>query len=142
MGFWPIMVGSFRTGWRVCKSKSRFKKGIPGEDWFLNFKRRHRLSIKIPQNVEISRQKCQDPFYINECFDLLQTTLQQLNILDKPEHIWNLDETSFCADPSKTKVVGGVGIPSTRTTSGPDRDNTTVLCACNAAGEKAILVKS
>lgn len=71
-------------------------------------------------------------------FDLLKTTFLELDILEQPEHIWNLDETSFCADPSKTKVVGGVGIPSTRTTSGPGRDNTTVLCACRTAGEKAI----
>jgi hypothetical protein len=34
------------------KLKTQFKKGIPGEDWFLNFKLRHNLSIKIPQSVE------------------------------------------------------------------------------------------
>jgi len=129
------MVGEFV---KANGLKTRFKNGIPGEDWFLSFKQRHRLSVKIPQNVEISRRKCQDPFIINEYFDLLKTTLLELDILDKPDHIWNLDETSFCADPSKTKVVGGIGTSSTRTTSGPGRDNTTVLCACSAAGEKAM----
>lgn len=65
-------------------------------------------------------------------------TLQELDIQDKPGQIWNLDETSFSSDPSKTKVVGQIGLASTRTTSGPGRDNTTVLMACNADGAKAV----
>lgn len=37
--------------------KTQFKDAKPGEDWFLNFKRRHNLSIKIPQSVEYARKK-------------------------------------------------------------------------------------
>lgn len=29
-----------------------FKNGIPGEDWFLSFKKRHNISVKKPQPVE------------------------------------------------------------------------------------------
>jgi len=47
-----------------------------------------------------------------------------------------LDETSFCHDPSKTKIVGGIGISTTRTTHGSGRDNTSVLMACSASGQK------
>lgn len=31
--------------------KNPFKNGVPGEDWFLSFKKRHNLSIKKPQPV-------------------------------------------------------------------------------------------
>lgn len=47
-----------------------------------------------------------------------------------------MDETGFCADPSRCKAVGQKGAASTRTTSGPGRENITVLAACNAAGIK------
>lgn len=116
---------------------TRFKNGIPGEDWFLNFKRRHNLSLKIPQSVEFARKKNVDPFLMYDYFDLLEKTVKELGLEEKPSQIWNLDESSFCSDPSKTKIVGQRGLPSTRTTSGPGKQNTTVLMCCNAVGVKA-----
>lgn len=56
---------------------------------------------------------------------------------ERPSQIWNLDESSFCIDPSKTKIVGQQGTPTTRTISGPGKQNTTVLMCCSAVGEKA-----
>ncbi|CAI6366298.1 unnamed protein product [Macrosiphum euphorbiae] len=37
------LVGDFVT---INNIKTPFKNGIPGEDWFFNFKNRHNLSIK------------------------------------------------------------------------------------------------
>lgn len=51
-----------------------------------------------------------DPFIINNYSQLLGKSLDELNLRDKPHLIWNLDESSFCTDPSKTKVVGSKGI--------------------------------
>lgn len=59
-----------------------------------------------------------------------------LELHDKPSQIWNLDETSFCRDPSKTKVVGLKGYASTRTIASPGKSNTTVLLGISAAGDK------
>ncbi|XP_030751409.1 uncharacterized protein LOC115878935 [Sitophilus oryzae] len=117
--------------------KTQFKDGKPGEDWFLNFKRRHNLSLKIPQSVEYARKKNLDPFLIYDYFDLLEKTINELGLQERPSQIWNLDESSFCTDPSKTKIVGQRGAPSTRTISGPGKQNTTVLMCCSASGEKA-----
>lgn len=117
--------------------KTPFKGGRPGEDWFLGFSRRHNLSIKKPQSVEYARKKCLDPFIINNYFEILKNQLDDLNLHDKPRQIWNLDETNFCMDPSKTKIVGRRGAPSSRTTAGSGRDNTTVLMAASADGFKA-----
>lgn len=36
--------------------KNPFKNGVPGEDWFLSFKKRHNLSVKKPQPVEYARK--------------------------------------------------------------------------------------
>ncbi|XP_029343531.1 uncharacterized protein LOC100569966 isoform X2 [Acyrthosiphon pisum] len=113
-----------------------FKGGYPGHDWWIGFSSRHKLSLKKPQVVENARKKACDPFIIYNYFDLLWETMTDLGIVNRPDRIWNLDETSFCLDPSKTKTVGPIGQPSTRTTHGSGRDNTSVLMACSADGKK------
>ncbi|XP_063542660.1 tigger transposable element-derived protein 1-like [Cydia strobilella] len=112
-----------------------FRNGRPGKDWFIGFRKRHHLSIKKPQSVEYLRKQCTDPFVTSEYFSLLGDTLTKLK-LDDPHRIWNLDETSVCLDPTKTKIVGAVGAPCVRTTTGNGRENITVLAAVNAAGKK------
>ncbi|KOB65530.1 Uncharacterized protein OBRU01_22569 [Operophtera brumata] len=128
------MVGDY-----VNKNKliTPFKHGIPGKDWFVAFKKRHALSVKKPQAVEYARKKAVDPFIIFPYFDLLEKTICDLNLQNKPSAIWNLDETSFSNDPSKTKIVGAKGHASTRVISSPGRDNTTVLLGASASGKKA-----
>lgn len=115
---------------------TRFKDGYPGKEWFRGFKRRYRLSVKKPQSVEVARKKACNPFTVNNYFDLLERVTKELQLENKPQHIYNLDETSFCSDPTKTKVIGLKGYPSTRTTASPGRDTTTVLLASNALGKK------
>ncbi|CAG5044809.1 unnamed protein product [Parnassius apollo] len=99
------------------KIKTPFINDIPGNDWFLSFRKRHKLSIEKPQPIEYLRKRMTDPFVIHEYFNLLRSTIENLNLND-PHRIWNLDETSVCLDPTKTKVVGAVGAPCTRTTAG------------------------
>lgn len=69
--------------------------------------------------------------------------MDDLQLDGRTRTIYNIDETSFSLDPSKTKVVGEVNKPSSRIVSGPGRENTTVLFGsntvlfgANAAGEK------
>ncbi|CAH2097797.1 unnamed protein product [Euphydryas editha] len=114
-----------------------FKNGIPRKDWFLAFRKRQGLSLKKPQGIEYARKTAIDPFIVFPYFDLLEKTIRELNLTDKPEAIWNIDETSFSKDPAKTKVVGAKGHAATRVISSPGRDNTTVLLGANAAGDKA-----
>lgn len=122
------LVGDFL---KTNKIKNSFKNGIPGEDWWLGFAKINNLSIKKPQIVEYSRKKVCDPFIIYNYFEILQKTIKELNLENKPDRIWNLDETSFCLDPSKTKCVGAKGVACTRTTFGSGRENTSVLMACS-----------
>lgn len=113
-----------------------FKNNVPGTDWFINFRKRHGLSIKKAQPVEFIRRKMTDPFVIDEYFKLLKNTLTDLNLFENPDLIWNLDETSLCLDPSKTKVVGQINKPCSRTTYGSGKENITVLAGVSASGKK------
>lgn len=121
---------------RVNNIPTPFKNNIPGTDWFINFRKRHRLSIKKAQPVEFMRRKMTDPFVIAEYFNLLQNTLKDLNLFERPQFIWNLDETSLCLDPTRTKVVGKMNKPCSRTTHGSGKENITVLAGASANGKK------
>ncbi|XP_047026859.1 uncharacterized protein LOC124635108 [Helicoverpa zea] len=122
----------------VNKIETPFKRGIPGEDWFLNFKKRHNLSIRKPEPLEYARKKAAtDPFIIYGYFDLLKKILTELNLEDKPKQIWNLDESSLSLDPSKSRIVGERGECSSRVISTSGRENTTFVLAANAAGGRA-----
>ncbi|CAH1982535.1 unnamed protein product [Acanthoscelides obtectus] len=99
-------------------------------------KRGRQLGIHSITSIQaVRRLNNEIPVY--QYFDLLENTIKELGLEDKPSQIWNLDESSFCSDPSKTKIVGQRGLPATRTTSRPGNQNTTVLMCCSASGEKA-----
>lgn len=117
---------------RENKIETPFKDGVPGDDFFIRFRKTHKLSLKKPQAVEAARKKSIDPFVIHTYFELLKQVTTNMS----PMQIWNLDETSFCLDPTRVKVLGATGMPCHRVTSGPAKENITVLLAANAAGEK------
>ncbi|CAG4927882.1 unnamed protein product [Colias eurytheme] len=123
MGLWSYSKGNYRARKEIIvgqyvnvnKIETPFKGGIPGEDWFLNFKKRHHLSIRKPEPLEYARKKAAtDPFIIYGYFDLLKKVLTELNLEDKPKQIWNLDESSLSIDPSKSRIVGERGESSSR----------------------------
>lgn len=114
-----------------------FKKGRPGEDWWLKFKKRHQLTIRKPEPLEhLRKTQGANQYVINGFYDLLANTIMENNLHDKPGQIFNCDETSFCHDPLRTKVVAAKGTSCHRYTASTGRDNTTVLACVNAAGDK------
>lgn len=119
---------------RQNKLQTRFKDQRPGTDWFIAFRKRHRLSIKKPQSIEHVRCDQINPWVIYDFFDKLTEIIRELKLEGKPSRIFNCDETSFCHDPSKTKIVGAIGVQSQRKTSSSGRENTTALLCCSADG--------
>ncbi|GLV40076.1 hypothetical protein CBL_02961 [Carabus blaptoides fortunei] len=90
------LVGQFVKNTKI---KTPFKNGISGEDWFLGFSKGKNLSKNKPQSVGITH----------------------LRLENTTTRIGNLDETSFCTDPSKTKAVGSKQLPCTGTVVAPVR---------------------
>ncbi|XP_071055885.1 uncharacterized protein [Onthophagus taurus] len=113
---------------------TRFKDQRPGTDWFISFKKRQHLSIKKPQSIEYVRCDQVNPWVIYDFFDKLEHLMKDLKLEGKPGQIFNCDETSFCHDPSKTKIVGAIGARCQRKTSSSGRENTSVLLCCSADG--------
>lgn len=116
------------------KLETRFKNQRPGPDWFISFRKRNRLSIKLPQSIEHSRCDQTNPWVIYDFFEKINQLFDELGLKGKPNQIYNCDETSFCHDPSKTRVVGAINQKSQRKTSASGRENTTTLLCVSGDG--------
>ncbi|KAJ8896103.1 hypothetical protein PR048_001445 [Dryococelus australis] len=95
--------------------------------------------LSLVQYVEIARRNCMNQFMIHPYSENnLEDTIQPLGLTDKPHLIFYVDKICFARYPSKPEVVGGRGLPSSRTTSLLGRDNISVLLMVSAAGEKVL----
>ena len=75
-----------------------------------------------------------DPFVVYNFYDMLTNLMTELDLFDKPAHIYNCDETAFPLDPTQTNLIGSKGLKTIRVTAGANRENYTVLATCSAAG--------
>ena len=112
-----------------------FTDNRPGLDWVSNFLRRHNLALKKGGQMQLARRASTgDPFVIFGYYDKLAEVIRNLGIEDRPECIYNLDETGFPTDPSKRKTIGTKCVKTVRLTHGANRENITVLATCCADG--------
>ena len=112
-----------------------FTDGRPGDDWFVNFCKRNNLKLKNCESLQSNRQQnTADPFIIYDFYDKLKTVMDELELNDKPDSIWNLDESGFCHDPSKTKGLMNSSQNAFRVIMGSGKLNTTILACCSASG--------
>lgn len=75
-----------------------------------------------------------DSFVIYGYYEKLEEVVKQYGIEDRPECIYNLDETGFPIDPTKVKSIGTKGAKAVKLTHGANRENITVLVTCCADG--------
>ncbi|KAF2897432.1 hypothetical protein ILUMI_08758 [Ignelater luminosus] len=86
------------------------------------------MGFKKPQNVDFARKRSIDPLSISAYLDLLKEVTHDV----PPTCIWNTDETSFCFDSSKIKMVGERSTAAHTGVSSPGKENMTVLMRSNA----------
>ena len=116
------------------------KKGIQAtvsHGWWDGFKSRHPTIVKRrPEPMTHVRSRSTSPAVLEKYFDLLETTLEGNDLMDRPAHIFNMDETEVPLDPKAPYIVAGRGQrhPSYMYISGGSKSQITVLACCNAAG--------
>ncbi|GFN78575.1 tigger transposable element-derived protein 1-like [Plakobranchus ocellatus] len=106
-----------------------FVHGVPGPDWLDGFLKRHQdLSCRLPEQMKVSRQKSSANKTIYDAwFSLLKKTLTDHNLLNKPERVYNVDESGFPLDPKRLKVITQKGIQNLfRLIGGSGRETITV----------------
>ena len=65
----------------------------------------------------------------------LVLAVKKLDIEDRPDLIWNSDESGLPSESKKWKVISLKGQKTWQIVTGSDRDNTTVLAAVSASGK-------
>ncbi len=78
-----------------------------------------------------------NPEIVADYFDKLEKVLIEHDLLDKPELIFNVDETGINCDINGQKVIASMGKRHIYNLSYSDRGtNTTVVASCSAAGRQ------
>lgn len=121
---------------RLKNLQTPFRDGVPNNDWYYGFLKRHpSISFKKPELLQKNRQDARDPFVIYEFYNDLNQLIKDNDLNDKPEFVFNCDESGFCSDPKKFKALGEKGKALNRVSGGSGRESTTVLATISAAGK-------
>ena len=113
------------------------KKGIKAQvtaGWWERFKGRHpEVVLRSAASLSLMRSIASDRDVIERYFDLLEDTLKQNGIYNKPNCIFNCDETGLPLCPKSLKVATFKGANSFVIT-GESKSQITILGCSNAAG--------
>ncbi len=134
------MVGYARTRLQVFAVVQQALKGKGLEvrvtnGWWESFKRRHtKLKLRTAEPLAYARLVASSPAVLDHYYDLLESTLEENGLLDKPCQIFNVDESGMPLDPPSLKVVVPLGARHSQVVSTGDKSQVTVLACCSAAG--------
>ncbi|XP_060855370.1 uncharacterized protein LOC132933051 [Metopolophium dirhodum] len=113
-----------------------FKNGIPGDDWYYGFMKRHpKLSFKKPEQLQKVRKDARKPEVVYDFYEKLMDVVVANNMQNRPEFFFNADESGFHTDPSKLKAIGEKGQPFNRIVGGSGRESISVLACVSADGK-------
>lgn len=104
-------------------------------NWLNGFLRRWEASIKsfTPRSLDSNRARSSTPEIVSAYYYNLRQILTKYNLTDKPQHIYNLDETGLQPDHRPPNVIGPLNTKPQAITS--PRSTTTTLIGCvNAVG--------
>ena len=113
-------------------------KGIEAtvtDGWWSSFKRRHgQLTVRAAEPLSYSRAVASSPQIISRYYDILEQTLLDNDLVDKPTQIYNMDETGMPLDPHLTKIVSIKGTKHPVVVTTGNKAQVTVVSACSASG--------
>ena len=79
---------------RLCNRRGMNK--VVSHGWWEAFCRRHRnVTLRVVAPLSLSRAKASDVAVIDKYFDMLEATLLEYDLLDKPCQVFNVDETGL-----------------------------------------------
>ena len=106
---------------------------MAGSDWAAGFRKRHDLSIRLPENTSVARAVAFNKTNVNLFHDALDTALTKADF--SASSVWNLDETCISTVTKPTRVVSPRGERQVGQIASAERGVTITMCACvNAAG--------
>lgn len=109
---------------------------VAGIDWFRAFVKRHtHLSLRKPEGLSRARAEGLNKAEVSKYFQNLEKILKDYDLFDKPECIYNMDESGFPLNNRPTKVVSRKGKREVVSLTNVERGQNVTVAACmNASG--------
>ena len=102
--------------------------------WWESFRRRHpNLSLRTASPLSYARVVGSDPNIIGRYFDLLERTLTDNSLVEKPSQIFNLDETGMPLNPAPPRLVAARGMQNPSAIGSGDKSQITA-CMLQCGG--------
>ncbi|XP_045181703.2 tigger transposable element-derived protein 6-like [Mercenaria mercenaria] len=112
-----------------------YKNFHAGKNWWEGLKRRHGLTLRQPERLGSTRCRMMNRDVVGKYFEALSNIITSSNLNDKPEFIWNCDETSKNFEHNPIKVVSGIGAKNVCGRTSSKSTNITIMACVNAAGK-------
>ena len=97
-------------------------------------KRHPDLSIRKPEKLTTARARMLNPVVVTNYFNDLDALLDKLDLKEKPDKIWNCDETGKLFEHQPVKVIAAKGEKSVVGRTSANSSNITIMACVNAAG--------
>ena len=118
---------------QFCESKRIY--AVVSHGWWERFCQHHpSVSLRTAATLSSARVRSSTPEQIDTYFDVLEQTLLENELLDKPCQVFNLDETGMLLDPKKLKVVSDKGVKNPSYMSSGSKSQITVVGCISASG--------
>lgn len=98
------------------------------------FKRHGGITLHTAEPLAYARAVSSMREILYRYYDLLEQTMKEHDIYDKPSSIFNLDETGMLLDPTPPKVVTMKGARHATSVMSGDKTQIIVLGCCSASG--------
>ena len=125
--------------WSIAKRSVNpdcFGENGPSQKWWRGFRQRHnRLTLRTPDRLDRRRKTTAKRSVVRKHFEALKEALVMADLLDKPEHIFNVDETGIEMNKRTGKVVVDRCIKKHHQESVGDREHITANVCCSSTGQ-------
>lgn len=107
-----------------------------GYDWLGLFLSRHpEISIRKSEGISVARATAMNRKEVGDYFNLLEATMEQNSLFDKPANIFNIDETGLQLNSRPGEVLAKKGSKAVSTVTSTEKGETiTLVACCNAEG--------
>ena len=103
--------------------------------WWESFCHHHPdVTLRVTAPLSSSRAKSADVNVINKYFDMFQATMEEYDLLQKPCHLFNIDETGLPISPKPLKMVCRKGSKNPFCIDSGGKGQITVVGCVSAAG--------
>lgn len=112
------------------------EKKMAGRSWIIGFLQRHpEISVRKAQSMNPARAQKLNKFIIKDYFDKLKTVLQELDLMDKPERIYNVDEKGCRLTlHHQQTVLAKKGAKRVHLVAPEHGENVSIVACANASG--------